>query len=269
MAISKTKLYWTDVDSEQTITVIFDAITSMTPEDTVDITDHPVEVGADVTDHARSKLGRLTLEAIVSMVPNPALDKDVSLSTNTLDVSQRAPGPSKTFALEIPSVPVQLSETGLLNAGFSALKGALFGGPSATVNGVTRPKQGQISVSTIQQDAPRNRVRELYDVLLKLKDDHTLVTILTAERDHFDMMVERIAKPRAAGDGSSAKFQIDFKQVRTVNSQTVSAPKPVEKRAAKPVNGGTKNGKPAPKPEDSESLMKQAGGGIKGLLGGN
>ena len=253
------KLYWTDPDSGEVVTVIFDVITTMTPEDTVDITEHPVEEGANVTDHARSQSGRLTIEGIVGMGPNKVLDTDVGWEKIDLQVQARKAGASKTFALDIPSPPVQFSESGLIQAGVGALKGALFGAPKAKVNGATISSYQNSQVTVLQQDSPRNRVRDVYDTLLKVKDQHALITVLTLHRDHINMMIERIAEPRTAEDGSSAKFQIDLKQIRTVSSQQVQAPKPSEPRAAKPKSVGSKSPKPDPDPVPKSSVAAQIG----------
>lgn len=261
------KLYWTDTDSGEVVTVIFDVITTMTPEDTVDITAHPVEEGADVTDHARSQAPRLTIEGVVSLGPNALLDTDVGYEKVDLQVSGRKAGASKTFTLDIPSPPVQLSESGVIQAGIGALKGALFGAPKAKVNGATIPSLSNAQVTVLQQDSPRNRIRDTYDTLLKVKDQHALITVLTLHRDHFDMMIERIAEPRTAEDGTSAKFQIDLKQVRTVSSQTVQAPKPKEPRAAAPKAVGSKNGKPDPNPGPKVSIAQQLADFAKSLGG--
>jgi hypothetical protein len=261
-----TSIYWTDTDSGEVVTVVFDAITALTPEDTVDITEHPVEEGANVTDHARSQAGRLTIECVVSMVPNIDLDTDIGLEVVHLSpVNVMKPGAPQTVTLDIPSPPIQLSESGLLQAGIGALTGLLSGAPKAKLNGIAIPSLATQDVKLLQQDSPRNRVRDIYQKLLLVKDQHALITVLTLHRDHFDMMIERIADPRTAADGSSAKFQIDLKEIRTVSSQQVQAPKPSEPRAAAPKAGGSKNVTPDPDPAPKVSLAEQFAGSLSHL----
>lgn len=263
-------LYWSDPDSGELVVVIFDAITTMTPEDTVDITEHPVEEGANVTDHARSNAGRLTIEGIVSLSPNLAADafaaelKGVSVDPNAAGLTasdfsadaRSSPG-HVTITLDIPSPPIQLSESGLLQGGIGALKKSLLGAPKARVLAPTQPISRAFQAWTIRQDPSRNKIRDVYDTLLKVKESHTLITAITAHRDHFNMMIERIAAPRTAEDGASAKFQIDLKQIRTVSSQQVQAPKPSEPRAQPPGDDGSKSGKEVD-PKDKSSLLAQA-----------
>lgn len=256
-----TALFWTDKDSGDFVILNFDAVTGLSPEDDVDVTDHNVEEGSPVTDNARSAPAILTVEGVVSMVPNPLIDDDVAVADVRLTVPTRKPGSKITFPLDIPPVPVQFSETGLINAGIGALSKALLGGPQATASDVSVPTTQTVTARAIQQTSPRNRVRSFYGQLLKVKDDHTLIDIVSLHRDWRGMMVKRVAAPRTSADGTSLKFQIDLKQIRTASSQTVAAPKPAEPRAQRVSNKGKQGPTPDPKPADRESLLHQQLGG--------
>lgn len=261
-----TALFWTDKDSGDFVILNFDAVTGLSPEDNVDVTDHNVEEGAPVTDNARSAPAILTVEGVVSMVPNPLIDDDVAMGDVSLSVPTRQAGGKITFPLDIPAVPVQFSETGLINAGIGALSSALFGGPKATANDVSTPKTQNVTARALQQNSPRNRVRQFYGQLLKVKDDHTLIDIVSLHRDWRGMMVKRVGAPRTSADGTSLKFQIDLKQIRTASSQTVAAPKPAEPRAQPVSDKGKQGAKPAD-PATSESLASQFSGWLKSLGG--
>ena len=93
--------------------------------------------------------------------------------------------------------------------------------------------------------ASRNRIRDVYDLLLKAQSRRLLVSVQARYREHFDMLIERVAQPRAVEDGSSARFQIDLKRIRVSDSQTVAAPKPAETRGAGSKNKGSQATKPA------------------------
>lgn len=249
-------LMWRDPNPRIGLTFFtFDAITSLNPEDSVDVTDHTVEDGAPVTDNARSLPGTLSIEAVMSMVPK-ASDSDAAVGEISLNVPLRNPGGAITFPLDIPPVPVQFSETGLINAGIGALSNALFGGPKATATGPSVPKTVQYTVLALQQTTPRNRVREAYDILLKLKDDHFLVDVITLHRDYRGLMVTRLAAPRTTADGTSIKFQIDLKAVRFASSKSVTAPKPAEPRAQPISDKGKQGAKPDLTPDQKTSLLK-------------
>lgn len=253
-----TTLLWTDPDSGEALSLAFDATTGETKDDSVDITDHPVEEGSNVADNARDAPALLTIEAVVSETPNPQLDDDVSLRGIDLTVFEREDDGTKTFALDIPTPPVQFSESGLIQAGIGALKGALFGAPKATAIAPTKERTRTVTARVFQQDTERNRVRDVYDKLLLLRSQHvTLDLIQTAYRDYTNMMVARVSQPRAAGDGQSAKFQIDFKQITISSSQVAAAPKPAVVRGNTSQSEGSQGTKPADKPEQRVSIAKR------------
>ena len=259
MATSLTTLLWTDADSGEGKSLTFDATTSETKDDSVDITDHPVEVGSNTTDNARDAPALLTIEAIVSETVNPELDSDVALTGVDITIHDREDEGTQKITLDIPTPPVQFSESGLVQAGIGALKSALFGAPKATVAAPTSERTRTVTAQAYQQTLERNRVREVYDMLLLLKGQHvTLDLIQTAYRDYTDMMVARVSQPRALGDGRSAKFQIDFKQITIASSQVVAAPKPSVTRGNTTQSKGSQGTKPADKEEARKSLAKRA-----------
>ena len=257
MAKSLTALLWTDPDSGDGLSLIFDVTTTETKDDNVEITDHPVEEGSNVADNARDAPALMTLEAVVSETPNPQLDDDISVSPVDIEIFDRMPDGTQTFELDIPSPPIQFSESGLAQAGIGALKGLLFGAPQATALAPTKLSHVKATAQAYQQSTERNRVREAYDKLLRLKSQHvTLDLIQTAYRDYTDMMIARVSQPRATDDGRAAKFQIDFKQIRIASSQIVAAPKPAVVRGNTTQNKGSQSAKPADKAETKRSLAK-------------
>ncbi len=240
-------LYWQDDETGQTEFVELDATQSEEHEDTLTITDHPVERGANVVDHAREEPTRFTLEGIVSSIPNPRIDTDTAFVTTDLLAPVMLDSGSKTVKLNPPKPPLEPSLSGLIQAGASAVVGAVTGGPNMNAQLTADPRRSRASIKaqSLQQKAPRNRVRDVYDLLLKAQSRRLLVTVQTRYREHFDMLIERIAVPRSVEDGSSAQFQIDLKRIRVSDSQTVAAPKPAEARGAGWVNRGSQAAKPA------------------------
>lgn len=240
-------LYWQDDETGETESIEFDATQSEGHDDTVSITDHPVEVGANVADHARPEPTRFTLEGIVSPIPNPRLDKDTAFTTSDLVAPVMLDPGSKTVRLDPPKPPLEPSLSGLVQAGVGALVNAVTGGPNmnAQFTGDARRGTRVVKTQSLQQKAPRDRIREVYDLLLKAQSRALLVTVQARYREHFDMLIERVSQPRAVEDGSSAKFQVDLKRIRVSDSQTVAAPKPAEARGNIAKNKGSQATKPA------------------------
>lgn len=247
-----TLITWQDPDTGAIGVVQLDAIQSESPEDSLTITDHPVEQGVNVVDHAREEPTRFSLEGIVSTIPNPAVDTDAGFQSIEVTVpGRRDPGP-QTKKLQPPQPPITPSIGGLIHAGIGAIVGTSI---NAQFSGESQPAKSTIKIQGYQQKSPRNRVRDVYEALLRVQSARTLVTVNTRDRDYFDMMIERVAKPRSVDQGSSATFQIDFKRIRIAASKTVAAPKPTEARGKGAVNKGSQAAK---KKEDTKPFKSLA-----------
>lgn len=250
-----TLITWQDPETGVIGVIRLDAIQTESPEDSLTITDHPVEQGVNVVDHAREEPTRLSIEGKVSTIPNPAVDTDAGFQTIELSVpTRREPGP-QTIKLQPPQPPITPSVGGLIHAGIGAIVGTSI---SAQFAGESQPSKATIKAQVFQQKSPRNRVRDVYEALLRVQSARTLVTVNTRDRDYFDMMIERVAKPRSVEAGSTATFQIDFKRIRIASSKTVAAPKPTEARGRGPVNKGSQAAKkPDPQKEEKHrSFLK-------------
>lgn len=253
-----TIIYWQDDETGQTESVQFDAVQSESHEDTLAITEHPVEQGANITDHARELPARFSVEGYVSTIPNAALDDDAVLELIVLNVPTMADPGTKIIQLDVPGSPLQPSLTGLLQAGAAAVTSALTGGPNhrATVRGDIRRQVLPLRAQVLKQSTPRNRVRDVYDALLKAQSRKLLCTVATRFREHFDMLIERVAAPRTVEDGSKVLFQLDLKRIRIAASETVESPRPAEVRGQLTKSAGSQAVKTAPDPEPRRSLLR-------------
>lgn len=255
-----TLIYWQDEATGAIGVVRLDAMQTESPEDNLTITSHPVEQGANVVDHAREEPPRLSVEGVVSSIPNPEVDTDAGFQTIEITVPAMQARPTQTIKLDPPQPPLALSPSGLIQAGVTAIGNALFGGPNMNAEFAGEPIRGkaQLKGQFYQQNSPRNRVREVYEALLSVQAKRQLVNVSTRDREHFDLLIARVAKPRALEDGSSAKFQIDFERIRVASSQTVAAPKPAEARGKGATSKGSQAAKPDTDPKQRrKTLTKQ------------
>lgn len=241
-------LYWTDPASGLIEVVQFDVTDGESPEDVATPTDHAVERGANITDHLRKEPAFISVEGTVSAMPNPLIDTDVSTQQVEVQVNTLPDPGSKTIKLKVPSPGIEPSPSGLLQAGIGALTNLLTGAgsPQVTVRGDTKRAVVTQSVSLIQQTAPRDRIREVYDLLLKAQIQAHLVNAVVAQREYSDLVITRVAKPRTIEDGSAAHFQVDLREMRVSDSQTVAAPQPTEARGNVAKSKGSQNGKADP-----------------------
>ena len=77
--------------------VLLDAVTSESHSFDVDVTEHPVETGSAISDHARPRPNRLTLDAVISNTPLTAAAQSNSDSTQGDDSVGRAQAAMRRF----------------------------------------------------------------------------------------------------------------------------------------------------------------------------
>jgi hypothetical protein len=237
---------WKD-DSGATESARFDIITSEGHEAIMAITDHPVEEGANVVDHARAEPVKISIEAYVSNKPifsNPDVEKTHNYETVDLDIPEKTGG-------------APIFTPGGLTQGVTAGIGGLFGEP-------------QNRALVLRASSPVDRVHDLYSKLKAAQLARRQITIETKLDVYVDMLIERLAVPRTPEDGNGAVFQMDLRQVRFVKSETVQAPEPTEKRGAVKASKGSKAGEEEKNPEKEEkmkSILKGVKDEAKSLAG--
>jgi hypothetical protein len=250
------QLFWTDEESGETESVQFDVVESESHDHVLTITDHPVEEGANVSDHAREEPTRLTLEGFVSNVTNRAIDEDAADEAEDVAYATTAPPSTKTVALEVPSPPIHASPSGLLQAGIGALKGAILGGPKGTFRDRMRRVRARVTAQFYRQRSPRNRVRDVFDKLLRAQSQRALIYVSTPHREYDDMLLERVPLVRGADTGLGASIAVDLRRIRVASSETVKAPEPAEKRGQLTKAGGSKGAKPDPNSEAKSEVYE-------------
>ena len=220
--------------------VTFDVIESESYETTSQITDHPVEVGINITDHVRKLPDRVSIIGYVSNQPiieNPFTKRGV-FETRKIEAPQY-------------SIPLEPTPGSLYRNLISAIDGALFGAQSR-------------NATLLAFSEPFNAIAETYETLLDLQAGGVFVEVVTPLVGSMpEMVIERVAAPRTAGD-SGVAFSIDLRQLRVVESGQVAAPpvpkdnvpggKPLVNKGAQ----GAKKPKPGEDPKKAGSLAYQA-----------
>ena len=182
--------------------VTFDVIESENHESVSELSDHPVEVGINITDHVRPLPDTFSLIGFISNTP-----------TKFNPFTQR--GELISFKLEVPEyfpTPEQLltSPGGALRFGGGALADALF--PT------------ELSALVLAFPDFFDAIRETYEVLQELQKNAITIRLLTSVREYEDMIVIRSAMPRIVGEATGASFQVDLRQLRVVETGLVVAP---------------------------------------------
>lgn len=162
----------------------------------VAVTDHPVEDGFNISDHARPEPDRLTIEGLVSNTPlsrtqEKRIVKSMGISLETTSTADQKQGTA-----------------GYAEAAFAKLR--------------------------------------------ELKENATLVKILTHIRVYDSMVLEDLNIPRDRSTGDALRFTASFKQVRVVKNKATQKVVSKEPKAQPKV----KTGKQTPKPTDEATKKK-------------
>ena len=192
-----TSLSWEEPeDSGQLQLMDFDAVIRDTHESSATVTEHPVEEGANISDHIRKDLDRLTLEIVVS------------------------------------NTPIRVPKT-------------LLSGISGRVQAVdiTDPNSGVVlaTANLLKFDGELDRVRTVYEEVLRLMNSGTLLSVFTSLRDYENMVIRRAAPVRVAASGNALVMTIDLTEISIAESEIVDAPRAAETRGRNRRNDGRQN----------------------------
>lgn len=179
----------------------FDAVTNETSELSATVTEHAVEEGADVADHIRDGLDKVTLEVIVTNAP-------------VTDVNNLYGGSFDGKELDVPKYEPPLSPTpGALFQAVGNALGSLFGGDEAT------------KATVLTWPTKFNSVRDAVNTLLGWKEDGVVGEVILPYKTYPSMVLERVSVVRSAQTGDAATISLELKEIRLVESQMVTAPK--------------------------------------------
>ncbi len=224
--------------------VEFDVITGEQHDLSATVSEHPVEEGANIADHVRPDLQRLSLKAFVTDTPiNSATELGVS------------PGSlqGRYLPLTIPGrISKQLTQLNM-SGGYPPL--TLPGvGISVPTNGFSRPfvpavvagsEWGEVDNSVsgyfLQFPTRLARCRGIFQQLEFLCNKGIQVEVATDLRFYERMLITSVSAPR---DGTTGiEFTINFRELRTAKTQKTFVKRkaaPAEKRAQTQVPQGKK-----------------------------
>ena len=216
----------------------FHAVTSESRTGTVTSSDHPVELGADITDFAKSDPVTASFTATVSQKPldGRSLTRD-GFNDGTLGVQ----------LLRLPPYT----------------PGLLAGGAFASLVRLVNPKPLQYSVSVLQFPIEVNQLEEVLKVLQKLQDEKQLVEAVTRPWSVDSALIVGVTPTRTAETGGGGDIQIEFKQMRRARVRQSAVPVPSQPKAKKKINLGNQQPPEAPVAKlKGSSFLKSFFGGL-------
>ncbi len=216
---------WTDEGAAQVLS--FDASVAERHSLVSEVTDHPVESGANIADHIRPVPLELDLEGVISNTP------------------LRTPPDNADGATEI-EVKVE---------GRSPTVGDIVGSPIPVVGAVTRDIPSGLPPPTgfVKGFEPEfDRVKNAYDVFLLIRDRGLLVNVFTTLAEYENMAITAVNMPRSAATANILRFTMQLKEVRIGTTEEVPAPVIPTSQ----VNKGSQTPTPAdPDPEEGDSTF--------------
>lgn len=249
----------------------FDATITETHSQAATATEHPVEVGANVSDHVRAQLAKISLEGFVTNTPINAAAVDnafLVLDGGRIPIGA-IPGSPTPFLLQ----PPEFAADGLTRnriTKYAQVTGGtpgqiavaldrglpLVGGLPSRLNGRQRSfipavaTAGQrtsedttVGGTSWQALSPTDRVKAVFDVLMALCRSGRQVQLLTKIYEYPDLIITSVVAPITVED--AIQFSIEFTEVRYGDSRTVDIikkkpAKPKEKRAEEKKDKGPK-----------------------------
>lgn len=172
--------------------ILVDVTLSDTTKYEAEPTEHPVEKGADVTDHILVKPRQITITGIVSDAPIEL--KDAYSEKGLLNQLQDAAG----------------AVTGAIGQKFG--KSGVVAGVGAAIGGVAANALFASSVNPAVQTR---------DALINLLESKTPVNIQIARKNFPNMVLTSLEFPRDPSLGQAIKFTASFKQIRKVSSKKI------------------------------------------------
>jgi hypothetical protein len=200
-----------------------------------EVTEHPVETGANISDHNRAQPDEVTVELFFS---------DAITRVDIL-----SPRPEIEFVeIKVPEQPLSLA---LLTSTANLL---------STGIGLLTPKQKYIAAVYADPDKPR--VIEAYEIIQDLRLAGKLVTIKTTVDVFEDMAIMTAVVKRNSGTGNGGNITLTLKKIRFVQSDvTLALPLPKDARSQKKKSAGNEVpfGPPAPKVSAAKKLTDGSG----------
>jgi len=241
----KDLLLWKD-DQGNLHAIGVDAVKTHSDERTAQVTQHPVEDGADVSDHVIHNPDVVTFEIMHSDTP---IDPVWTSMTD-----QNSPFRVQSMTLDVRE---SLFQPGGLLAVTRAVGGAINAGLNAIGLGSS---ELETKVNVLRTDQVIDRIGDLHTRLIDLKQNARRVTFTYRGRVYPDFIVRRVSWATMPGEVGLGRFTIEAQSVRTVRTGTAELPDPESLRLKPAVQK-----KPPPKPVEEPEKEKKRGSLLKAI----
>lgn len=247
----------------------FDVVKSETHTATVEVTEHKVETGPNISDNVRINLDGVSLEVFVSNAPILTDAERTAMVGNDPSQYQLVnpySGTVQAATLTVPvyNAPIPYTPGGLISAASNLATQVVSGRPKSNTR--------QVTANVLQFGVEFNAVADVLTILKNLINTSQLLTVTTSTQNYNNLLITSVSLSRDSETGTGAGIKIDFKQLRIVSSQTATAAsatsatsatseaKPSLPRAEPPESEGAQN------PIEKDSFLEQGKNVVKGWL---
>lgn len=185
-----------------------------------EVTEHPVESGADVADHIRPKQRTVTIEGIISNTP-------IEVPQSHMDGAAEDPSPI-TIEGE-PSFGNVDTPVGEVNIPGSGQLAAVAG-----VVGIQLASKREFAAQALHFSQEFDRVGAVHLDLESIILTSKRITIVTTLTIYENVALTDLNIERDGRTGNALRFTATGRELRIVSSDTVDVPNPVDSRASKP-----------------------------------
>lgn len=237
-------VYGTYLMGSDGVSIYFDCVEVEEVVRDAEITEFPVEVGANISDHYRVKVNEVHLEVFVSNEPI-------------------RPGPLERAGfygaqiLNTPEYPGGSTLAGVAKAVVNPV-GTIASAIGGLLDSTTRPVTMH---DVLQFPAPFNSLQSLLEKLDNWRSNATLADVVTAAQTYSGFALGKISTHRDKETGSGSKVAIELKRILTVSTQLVAAPVPIKPKDTPPIKKGPQQ---PTDPGQYQSLASKLLGAITG-----
>ena len=185
----------------------FDCVTDESLEHGAEVTEHPVEAGANVADHIRNVSDEVKLSILTTNTP---IKPDVNNLYN---------GQIAGLELNVPvyARPIVPTPGALMSAGLNYLGDQL------------NPQKPAKAV-TLQFPEKFNNVAFILGTLLDYKERGAVGKVITPHRTYETMAITKVDMHRDGSTGDAGEISLSLKAIRFVDTANINAPLPTENR---------------------------------------
>lgn len=210
-----------------------------------EVTENPVEEGADLADHMRVKRPKVDLTFLVSNEPIYTYQSLIGLVPEHDKLVGAKKGKRKESELVYEKAPKAASLSNAIGATADALV-SLF------------KKAEPLNKRVLTFDAQFNLVTEVGDELRYIQENALRGTLYTTTRTYDSVVLQSFAETRSKVFGTGAEFKASFKEIAVATAVRTKAPSPAVIKAQQPKALG-KQGTPDAAQKPEASLLATAG----------